>query len=190
PLDTFYDIKHRHRASYASATIIYVLLIIVSILAVYLTSFVFARNDVTSFNFLRYTAIIVSGILLFVFSNYLISTLNNGEGWFKDVYISTAYALMPYVLLTLPIVVLSNIMTQNEIFIYQAMLFIRNGWSILLIVIMIKEIHGYSVSELIKNILLTVFTMVMIALILFLIYVLLNQMIDYFVGIIKEVLLR
>ncbi|MFA6801798.1 MAG: hypothetical protein WCR19_06780, partial [Acholeplasmataceae bacterium] len=93
PLDTFYDIKHRHRASYASATIIYILLIIVSILAVYLTSFVFARNDVTSFNFLRYTAIIVSGILLFVFSNYLISTLNNGEGWFKDVYISTAYAL-------------------------------------------------------------------------------------------------
>jgi hypothetical protein len=129
-------------------------------------------------------------MVLFVFSNYLISTLNNGEGWFKDVYISTAYALMPYVLFTIPIVLLSNIMTTNEIFIYQALTFIRNGWSILLIVIMIKEIHGYSLSELIKNIILTVFTMVMISLILFLIYVLLNQMFDYVIGILREVLLR
>ena len=190
PIDTFYEIKHRHKASYASANMIYLCVVIVSIFAVYLTSFVFSANDVTGFNFLRYTALILGFLILFVFSNYLISTLNNGEGWFKDVYISTAYALMPYVLFTIPIVLLSNVMTQNEVFIYQASLFIRNGWSIILILIMIKEIHGYSVSELIKNLFLTIFTMVMISLMLFLIYVLFNQMVDYIVGIIREVLLR
>lgn len=190
PLDTFYEIKHRHKASYTSANIIYAGIVVVSIFAVYLTSFVFSTNDVTSFNFLRYTAMILGVIVLFVFSNYLISTLNNGEGWFKDVYISTAYALIPFVLFTIPIVILSNIMTQNEVFIYQALLFVRNGWSILLVVIMIKEIHGYSLSELIKNLVLTLFTMVMISLILFLIYILLTQMFDYIIGIVREVLLR
>jgi hypothetical protein len=190
PIDTYYEIKHRQKSSYLTASLIFAGVVIVSIVGVYLTSFVFTRNDVTSFNFLRYTAIILGLIILFIFSNYLISTLNNGEGWFKDIYISTAYALIPYVLFTIPIVLLSNVMTQNEVFIYQALLFIRNGWSLLLIVIMIKEIHGYSLSELIKNILLTIFTMVMISLILFLIYVLFNQMIDYVVGIIREVLLR
>lgn len=190
PLDVFYDIKHYKKSSYLTATIIYIIAVIISILAVYFTSFIFSVNDVTSFNFLRHTAIILGVIILFIFSNYLISTLNNGQGWFKDIYISTAYALVPYIVFTIPIVLLSHIMTQNEVFIYQAMLSIRNYWSLLLIVIMIKEIHGYSLGELIKNMLLTIFTMIMIALILFLVYILINQMLDYVLGIIKEVVLR
>ncbi len=190
PLDTYYEIKHRHKASYLSANILYVIIVILSIVSIYLTSFIFRTSDIESFNFFRHTALVLGLLILFIFSNYLISTLNDGEGWFKDIYISTAYAFAPYIIMTLPIVLVSNVLTQNELFIYNASLFIRNMWTGLLIVIMIKEIHNYSVSELIKNILLTIFTMVMIALMLFLIYLLTSQMFDYVTGIIREVLLR
>jgi tetratricopeptide (TPR) repeat protein len=190
PLDAFYELKRNQRSSYLTATIIYLLTILLSILTVYLTAFIFNTYLISEFNIFRHTAIVASIILLFVFANYLISTLNSGEGFFKDVYINTAYALAPYVVFTIPIIILSHMFTLNEVFIYDAMIFIRDSWTILLILTMIKQVHNYTVKELIKNVFLTIFTMVMIVLIIFLLFLLTNQLFDYVFGIIKEVMLR
>jgi len=190
PLDTFYDIKKMQKASYLSATIIYAVILALSILSVYATSFIFNSTDLETFSIFRHTAIVLGVIVLFVFSNYLISTISSGEGWFKDVYIGTAYALAPYVVFTLPIIILSHGLTLHEIFIFQSILSLRDIWCVILVIVMIKEIHNYTVWELIKNILLTAFTMLMIVLVLFLIYLLVNQMYGYIAGIIKEVILR
>jgi cell division protein FtsL len=55
---------------------------------------------------------------------------------------------------------------------------------------MIKEIHNYDVKGLIQNILLTVFTMMMLILIGFLLYALGAQVVNYVESIIQEVILR
>lgn len=187
PVDTFHVIKHEKKASVKSAFILYGLYVIINIAAVLFTGFLFNQVDLESYNVL--TSFISSfGILmLFVFSNYLISTLSNGEGWFKDVFIGTAYALMPYIILTVPLILLSHVFTLNEVFIYQSILVFKDAWMYILILIMVLEIHNYSIKELIKNILLTIFTMAVIIAILLLIYLLVNQMYDYISSIIKEV---
>jgi uncharacterized membrane protein len=55
---------------------------------------------------------------------------------------------------------------------------------------MIKEVHNYDVKALLKNIFLTFFTMVMLVLIGFLMYVLTAQLWNYVESIIQEVILR
>ena len=55
---------------------------------------------------------------------------------------------------------------------------------------MIFEIHNFSVGELIKNVLLTIFTMIVIVAVLLLVYLLVLQMWDYIVSIFKEVIGR
>ena len=46
--------------------------------------------------------------------NYLVSTFSDGEGRLKDVFVISAYSLMPFIILTLPMTLLSHILTFNE----------------------------------------------------------------------------
>ncbi len=190
PIDSFHEIKHEKKSSVLSATILYVAFVLLSIISIFTTGFIFNDNNLDNYNVLTSFMGTAGFLMLFVFANYLISTLSSGEGWFKDIYIATAYALMPYIMMTVPIILLSNVLTLNEIFIFQAVLFFRESWTLLLIVLMILEVHNYSIGELIKNILLTLFTMVVFVAILLLVYLLVIQMYDYIASIFKEVFER
>jgi len=74
--------------------------------------------------------------------------------------------------------------------VYQIIDIVRYAWSAILIVLMIKEIHNYTIGQLIKNIFLTIFTLLMIVLVGFLLYVLTAQVFNFIEGIIREVILR
>jgi hypothetical protein len=190
PLDTLYDLKFRRRSSYLSATIIYLLVTFLSVVMVIGPAFIFRTTNIESFSLIQHLGIVMGLMYLFVFSNYLISTINEGEGWFKDVYIGFAYALAPFIFLSLPIVLLSYGLTLYEVFIYEFVNFIMYGWTVLYLIITIKEVHGYSIKGLIKNILLTIFTVLLMILIIFVIYMLLYQVYDYVFGFIREVIQR
>jgi hypothetical protein len=133
---------------------------------------------------------VLGGLLLFVFSNYLVATITDGEGWFKDVFIATSYALIPFILITPVMIGLSHVLTLNETIVFQILDVLRWGWTGLLIVLMIKEVHNFDFKALIKNILLTVFVMMMVILVLFLLYILSSQLFNFLEGIIREGLLR
>ena len=126
-------------------------------------------------------------LLLFVICNYLVSSINDGEGKLKDVYISTAYSLVPLIFFSPIVIIFSNFLTINETFIYQASNNILWGWSFMLLFFMIKEVHNYGVKETIKIILITVFTMVMMIASLFIFYVLIQQIITFFFDVLLEV---
>ena len=190
PLDVFYDIKHRHRSSYTAATIIYIIFIMMTIIATIMPSFLFRAIPIESFSLLRHIGIYGAFVLILVFSNYLIATLNNGEGWFKDVYIGFAYSLAPLIILTVPIVISSYGFTLFESFIYNFLWFIAYGWTVIYFLIMLKEIHGYSIRQILFNIFLTIVTMLLLVLILFISYLLLSQVFDYVLSIIREVSAR
>jgi hypothetical protein len=162
----------------------------IALLEVYGTGFIFSSINLNTFNVFNYSAFVLGGLLLFVFSNYLVATITDGEGWFKDGFIATSYALTPFILITPMMIGLSHVLTYNEIIIYQILDFLRWGWSGLLIVLMIKEIHNFDMKALFKNILLTIFVMMMIVLVLFLLYVLGSQLVNFVEGIIREALLR
>ena len=108
----------------------------------------------------------------------------------RHVIIGSAYSLFPYVLLALPISLISNLLTLNEAFIFsfssQLMLF----WTGLMFVIMVKEIHNYSFSETVRNILTTLFTMAMFMLSAYILYVLFTQLYEFVLAIVREVSLH
>jgi hypothetical protein len=85
---------------------------------------------------------------------------------------------------------LSHVLTFNETIVFQILDVLRWGWTGLLIVLMIKEVHNFDFQALIKNILLTVFVMMMVILVLFLLYILSSQLFNFLEGIIREGLLR
>lgn len=188
PIDTVHDVKRYQKSSKKTATIIYVLFVVVMILSRYLESFIFSTVNFERFNVLKDAMILFGIVFLFVISNYLISSLQNGEGWLKDVYIATSYTLAPIIVFMPFITLMSHALTLNEMFIYQAANYITYGWVLLNLIIMIKEVHNYTIPQLIGNILLTIFTMIIIVVIVALIIILGNQLYEYVSGIIKEVI--
>jgi hypothetical protein len=129
-------------------------------------------------------------IVLWNAANYLISTISDGEGRISDVVIGSAYSLFPYVLFALPIALISNVLSANEVFVYTFSLNLMWFWTGLMLFIMVKEVHNYSVSETIRNILLTIFTMALFVLTGYILYVLFNQLFDFINAIIQEARLR
>lgn len=190
PIDSFYYIKRKNAASVLSASILYGILLIEYLIAKYMTGFLFRTGTADGTSLFLEIATVFSPILLFLLSNYLVSTITDGEGTFRQIYISTIYSLAPYLLFILPLTAVSNILTYNESFIYVFSIRIIYAWSLLILFIMIKEVHNFSFSETVRNILVTVFGMVILILVLFVVYVLLDQVFDFVNSIIQEVMLR
>jgi tetratricopeptide (TPR) repeat protein len=191
PADSFYYIKKKERGSLTFALLLYLWVVVVRVGSLYLTGFIF--NRYASPSEIPVEREIVY-LLLFFFlwnsANYLISTISDGEGRLRDVIIGSAYSLFPYALFGLPIALLSNLLSLNEAFLYTFSLNLAYAWTVLMFVIMIKEIHNYSFGETVRNLLLTLFTMALMMLTGYILYVLFFQLFDFIAAIWREVQLR
>lgn len=116
--------------------------------------------------------------------------INESEGRFKDIYIATAYVMSPFVVIMPFIVVISHFMTLAESRLLTLVCAVIYAWVFILLVIAIKEIHAFTVSGLIKNLLITVFLMAVIILSCSVIGMFWDQLIDFVLSIIKEVKYR
>jgi tetratricopeptide (TPR) repeat protein len=191
PADSYYYIKKNLRGSLRFAGIIYLWVIVVRVLSLYLTGFIFnpyaALSDIRVENEILITALL---IVIWNAANYLVSTISDGEGRTRDVIIGSAYSLFPYALFVLPIAFVSRILSLNEIFIYSFSLNIVWFWTGMMLFIMVKEIHNYSFAETVRNVLITIFTMALFALTGYILYVLFNQLYDFISAILQEIRLR
>jgi tetratricopeptide (TPR) repeat protein len=191
PADSFYYIKKSYRGSMIFAGLIYLWVLVVRILSLYLTGFTFnSYTNLTDIQIGNEIVITLMAFFLWNAANYLISTISDGEGRVRDVIIGSAYSLFPIALFELPIALLSNVLTLNEIFIYSFSMNIIWFWTGMMLVIMVKEIHNYSFSETVRNVLLTLFAMALFLLTGYILYVLFNQLFDFISAIIQEVGLR
>ncbi len=188
PNDMFYGIKREEKASYTSGSIVFGLFVIVYLINYYATGFLF-RNPYPN-SILVELSLIFGVFLLYVLVNYLISTLNDGEGRFKDVWIASSYILLPFIIFTLPMTFLSNFLTYNESFIFTFYHQIILVWTIILVIVSIKGVHNYTFFETVKNILIIVFGIFIVILIGLLIYAFLGQLFEFILSIIREVIYR
>ena len=192
PVDAFYEIRFHNKASVKSATIMYVLLLVAYFISIVGRGFVFTETTLLSFFFSvpMLMLIFVSAVALFVVVNYLVATINEGEGSFKNVYICTAYSSAPYILLSVPATIISRVLTLNENFVFSFAMQIAVVWSFVLVFLMIKELHDYEIGAVIKNIILTVFTAGVLIVTGFVLYLLVGQVIEFALDIVMEVGVR
>jgi len=175
PADASYEIKRKERVSVISVTVLLALFFSLYVYHIYQTSFLFNMRRLEEINLLEELARVILPIILWVVANFLIGSIREGEGRLKDVYITTIYSLSPY-FLSLPILtILSQGMTLNEIFIYQFIQFVAILVTVVYFFFMVKETHFYSVKETVQSISISAFTMVMMLLGVFIVFILFNE---------------
>jgi tetratricopeptide (TPR) repeat protein len=189
PLDTFFEIKHKIHASWLVSTAIYVSIAVVYFVRLYGSSYIFIGEIETSNVFME-LFILYAGVFLFIGMNYLVCTIREGSGFFREVYSGVAYSLLPLLATTLGMTLISRVLTLNEAFLYNYIHQIATVWTVILLFFMVKDIHQYEVGETIVNLILTLFTMLVFLFVAFMIYVIFSQSLGFFEEIIKEAMLR
>ena len=134
PLDGFWELKYLRKGSVVSATIILAVVCLVTALSRMFTGFIFNRVDLSRFNL---AAEIVSVLLpfgLWCGVNWALTTLMDGKGTIRDVYVATSYALVPLVFTVIPVTVISNLITQEEgSLLYGLPMLLGMGWTGILV---------------------------------------------------------
>lgn len=186
PIDTYYSIQYENKGSALAASFWLFILYLIYIVDKYFTGFIFRYVRDGEYQLGMDTALFFGMIALVVGSNYLITTINDGEGTFKHVYTGFIYAFMPYFLFKPFIILISNFLTYNEAYLLSLANTIVYTWVAVLIFIMIKEMNDYTIRETIKIILITLFMMLIVVLSLFIVYILVVQMLQFVISVFNE----
>lgn len=190
PIDGCYGIKREGRVSLLSANILLVLIMLFYVINKYFCGFLMKNVREGSYDILSDIGFIVIVLGLVVGCNYLMCTINEGEGKIKHIYCSFLYSMAPYLVFTPIIFVMSHVVTFNEVFFIEFAQLFMVVWIAVLVFIAIKEINNYKVKETFKIIGLTVFTILIACLLAFIIYVLWSQVFDFLQSVVGEVVYR
>ena len=164
PFDGFWDIKHEKRASVKGATFILIITVLTFIYNAVGKSYLLDPY----YKGISFPVTIMSVLLpvfLWAVSNWCLTTLFDGEGSFKDVYIATCYSLLPLPMLIIPATAASNIVTNNEVGLISMITSFAFIWTILLLFFGMMVIHDYTIG---KNVITSIGAVVGMAIIMFL----------------------
>lgn len=190
PFDGFWDLTHEKRGSVAAANTILILTLLARIMKLQFTSFVFQQVYWDGINIFLYLASVLFPLALWCVGNWGLTTLFDGKGTLKQVYMATCYGLTPYPLMQFPLIVFSNVVTYEEKEFYNVLSAVSLIWAALLILVAMIQIHEYTVK---KTLLFTVATgvaMLVMIFILLLFFSMISQGVAYFISIGREILFR
>ncbi len=189
PFDGFWDLKHEKRGS-VRASLVY---LGVTILTFYYQSIGqgYLLNPTGAYSSIGNQAIgVLVPLFLFVIANWCLTTLFEGEGSFKDIFIATCYSLVPIPLLIIPATIASNIVTNSEIGIISMLSTVAFIWLGLLIFFGTQVTHDYTMSKNVIMILATAVGMVFIIFLVLLFSTLVGKMVSLVTNIVTELQYR
>ena len=120
-------------------------------------------------------------------ANWCLTTLFEGEGSLKDIFVAACYSLTPMPLLIIPSVILSNVLAASEVQIINLLVDVAFIWMFVLLFLGMMVTHDYSM---LKNVATTVGTIVGMAFIMFLALLfssLMAKIVGFISGIIVEI---
>jgi len=188
PFDAFYDIKAKLAGSLLSASLIYISTFGIFLWYTLGKGFIYQFVQIEDIDLNAVIIGFFSLTLLFVLCNYLVSSINDGEGGFFDLFKMMAYSFGPLMMGQVLIIGLSYVLTTNEAFFLQV---IEQGamiWTGVNLFLGIQEIHNYETKAAFKSLVMTIMFMMLIAIILLIVILMTEQVYMFFEAVIKEAL--
>ena len=186
PFDGFWDLKHEKRGSVRAASTILGL----SILAMFYQSigkgYLFNPRGTYSTIFFAILSIAVP-VLLFVVSNWCLTTLFDGEGSFKDIYIAVCYSLAPLPLFVTVSTILTNVLTAQEATMVTLISTIGYVWVGLLLFFGMVVTHDYAMGKNVITLIGTLVAMVVIMFVAILFSSLVIKIVTFVISLVTEI---
>ena len=189
PFDGFYDLKHERRGSVRVSLVFLVL----TVLTFFYQSIGrgYVMNPTGTYSTIMAQAIsVLVPLFLFVLANWCLTTLFEGEGSFKDIFVAASYSLLPLILLNIPGTLFSNWVTSTEASLITMVTTISFIWCLMLLFFGMMVTHDYSMFKNFITILGTIVAMACIVFIVLLFSMLLSKLVSLVTNIVTELQYR
>lgn len=190
PIYGVWEMKRKKTGRYRDGLILIVLAIAAVTFNRQMRAFVFNNAYNVPLDMLKQVAIVVLPVMLFTLANYSITTLSDGKGGFKDIFMVTCYSLMPLIIFQVATPILTHVMSLNELTYLTIIDFAGYAWTGLMLLLGIQEIHEYSLKKMFSTVVLTVIGAAIIVFVALLFFSLLQELGSFIYSIYREFSLR
>lgn len=156
PLSEYMAVKREGHGSLLLANLLCAATFVVACMEYFWEGFVFNYRESANFNLLVTLLSSVLLLLLWSISSWCVCSLLDGEGSFRETWITTCYAMLPRVLFTPPLILLSNALTMDEQNLYHTVSALLLVWCGMLLMLGMLVVQQYSLKKTIAAMLLTV----------------------------------
>ncbi|WP_418041026.1 YIP1 family protein [Paenibacillus xylanilyticus] len=190
PIDAYWDLKSDNRGRMLVAFLALALTIIMMTLQKQYAGFLVNFTDPRTINSIMEIATVAVPFFLWCIANWSVTTLMEGEGRFREIFLATGYSLIPVILIYAPMIVISRFMVQEETAFYYLFNSIAFFWFLLLLFIGTMTVHQYTVFKTIITMLLTLIVMGIIVFLGALVFSMLQQLYEFGYNIYRELIFR
>lgn len=190
PFGGFWDLKRERKVGLLPAAVILGVVCLTYIFIYQYTGFIFNPRDLSEMNVLKEIATVLVPFLLWCMVNWALTTLMDGKGTFKQIYVYSAYALTPLVVLNIPLTVISNYLTQNEANFYYLIFTGAIIWAMALLFFGTIVVHEYTLSKTILTVISIIVGIGTVIFIALLFVMVVSQMFGFVQDIYRELVFR
>ena len=187
PFDGFWDLKKERRGSLAAALTFVAIVIMLSTFEKQTTGFLFNSVRLKDVNVVVDILTVTMVYVLWCVANWCLTSLMDGEGTMKDIFTAMGYALVPMILVRIPMIILSLGITIEEGTFYYVLNAFSYIWTGILVFFGTMITHQYSFKKTVLTCICTVVGMGIIMFIGLLFFNVIQQMITFFTTIYKEI---
>ncbi len=190
PFDNFRAVRYKGQGSLIIATVLLILFYISGVLADFYSGFAHSDFNADNYNSLLTLIGTVGVVVLWVICNWAVSVLAEGKGKMKEVYIVACYSLVPQIVSSILCLILSNVLLIKEataITVVSTICLILTG---LLLCIGTMIIHEFDFFKFLLTTVITVVAMAIVIFLCFMIIILLQQFFAFIRTVFIEVTYR
>ncbi len=184
------QVRYYNKGSARLATGVLVVYLLSAIISEMYTGFMYNIFDKSSYNVLFTIARSVGIVLLWTVANWAMSTLFQGKGNMKHVYIVTCYALIPLIVSNILQAILTNFMTPEEALVISAINLVCLAFTAIMLTVGTMTVHEYGFFKFLIMSVVVVFAMLVIVFVMLMVFVLLQQAFGFVGTLINEVTYR
>lgn len=190
PYNFFEGIQESGRIKWLQGITVMLLVYLARMISIIITGYTFQTKEPYQISALHELIWILVPWFTFTLSNWAVSTILDGEGKFKEIFVGSAFALVPYIILIVPISLLSRWLSLDESGIYSFLTMFTLCWAGWLLLVGIKILHDFEIGKLIWIVLITIVGILIIWYVGILMFGLINQLYNFIADIIKELSMR
>lgn len=186
PFDGFYIVKSLKKEKYLVAAVLMVLYGLLQIIGYQYTGFIINNNPIFRMNSIRIFTLGLFPIILFIISNWSVTTIFDGSGKLGDIFVVTCFSLLPKIVFDFTGIILSNFIIYEELPILAAFMSIGTLWFCFLVFSGLCVTHEYTAFTNIKMLIATFVAAIIIVFLMMLYLSLMGKMTNFVLSIFKE----
>ena len=190
PLKGYEEFKRYGRGKISIGIVFVIIAVILNIMKFQYSGFVVNDTNIKDLKSFAQVIYVVGAVVVVSAANWSVTTLFDGKGNMKYIFMMVCYCLYPYIWANFIGIILSNVLATEEVMIYQ--LIIGIGWFLTgyMFFFGIISIHEYGLGQCLLTILFTIVAAMIILFVGILVFDLFQKIYGFIYQIYQEITMR